>query len=1100
MNKHQVEVSLILCGYNAESTMEKSLDSAVAQTLDSLEILCINDGSTDRTSEIFHSYAGKDSRIKVIDHPVNKGLLAARQTGVNHASGKYIMFLDLDDALVPEACLELAGKMDETGSDLIQFDTELTFATEELRLAQEKAASVYFALKRTKMLCDSDDIIKACFLEKEFPWNVWSKIYKTRLARQVYSFVPEKKKVVMAEDAFAFFLAASMANKLVFVNKKYYVYSIGVGVSGNTDLRKTEESLDVFYRLIKPYADKYSTAVGRQAAENLGKEFRQCMIYKLSLGDLIDSYQVALPREIGKFGLETEALSIAENWDLIGCMHPLKSVFLVRFVGSFSKPAKKIRNIGVICIGSKISPSGKKCIDFLRDAGYEIQLIAKDSSIQTIKDSLSGYRIQTFPDARADILAFWADSSIQKQNDAYMLLYDTAPDYDFVTFLLWIIHFVCQKNVFACLEKEIGRLNCHDKIFLSAVDCVLSDSPEISPLFGDIGVLVPTKEPAGQLREVISAFERKSDKDRRQVLSIRKCMKTTGEKASAALGYAGFGNHAPLDREKLKQKIAAAGAPISVEDYCLVRESGFFDDEYYRKQFPGCIIEDPILHYCTVGFCRLAAPSAIFDSKLYYLANSDIFPDLNPLVHYLRHGIYEHRNIYFPVYDLIRDSGYFDGDFYRQAHEEELGSLDPLTHYLLVGWKKGYLPSDQFVDQDYRKLYFDLADPSLNPLSHYICWGKKEGRCSFPLHPRWKQYFPEGYDTEAFWRRKEKYLIVVHQLDFTGVPILSKMVAEIFSGEKSAAMISPMDGPLCDTCLKAGIPVLVDSDFYVNTERISFYKENGFSICLFNTLGLIQAFLRTSGIIPSILWVHDNIPRGNLPVSIQRRIECAPTVFATSKTTREVVREYNPGVRYMPYPVKDLGRHHKTVVPDKIRFGVFGTYIDRKGQDLVIAAFKNLPAKLKAKAELLLIGNAVLPEYAEKLESMALGEEHIHFIPAKNDADAYHLLYENLEVQICPSRTDPMPLVVFDGMMHGCPEILSDTVGQSEFIRNGENGYVFQSGNVTALRDCMVRILEEPERFVDMSRAIRQTFLDNTEFTKASGIIRRVLDEVKTYL
>ena len=50
-----------------------------------------------------------------------------------------------------------------------------------------------------------------------------------------------------------------------------------------------------------------------------------------------------------------------------------------------------------------------------------------------------------------------------------------------------------------------------------------------------------------------------------------------------------------------------------------------------------------------------------------------------------------------------------------------------------------------------------------------------------------------------------------------------------------------------------------------------------------------------------------------------------------------------------------------------------------------------------------------------------------------------------------------------------------------------------------ALRDRMVRVLEEPERFIGMSRAVRQTFLDNAEFNKASGTIRRVLDEVKTY-
>ena len=125
MNIKQVKVSLIICGYNAEATLPPTLDSAMAQTLDALEILCVNDGSKDKTLEIYRAYAEKDPRIKVIDLPQNKGLLAARKAGVNAAAGKYIMFLDGDDFLVPEACAELSQLMDETNSDMIQFDTFL---------------------------------------------------------------------------------------------------------------------------------------------------------------------------------------------------------------------------------------------------------------------------------------------------------------------------------------------------------------------------------------------------------------------------------------------------------------------------------------------------------------------------------------------------------------------------------------------------------------------------------------------------------------------------------------------------------------------------------------------------------------------------------------------------------------------------------------------------------------------------------------------------------------------------------------------------------------------------------------------------------------
>ena len=169
------------------------------------------------------------------------------------------------------------------------------------------------------------------------------------------------------------------------------------------------------------------------------------------------------------------------------------------------------------------------------------------------------------------------------------------------------------------------------------------------------------------------------------------------------------------------------------------------------------------------------------------------------------------------------------------------------------------------------------------------------------------------------------------------------------------------------------------------------------------------------------------------------------------------------------------------------------------GLDLAIEAFRRLPPELKKKAELLLIGNVVLPEFAEKLEALAEGERNIRFVPARKEPEAYHRFYEEMEVQICPSRTDPMPLVVFDGMMHGCPVILADTVGQGEFIRNGENGYVFPAEDVTALRDRMIRVIGDPDGFPAMSRAVRRTFLDNFEFAKAAAAIREALDEVKGY-
>ena len=275
MKSKQAEVSLIICGYNGESTIKAALDSVVSQTLNSMEVLCIDDASPDNMLEIFNEYARKYPFVKVIKHPLNKGLFAARQTGVKHASGKYIMFLDQDDALLPESCLELSRQMNESGADMVQFDAELKFESEECRMAREKEVSDFFRLKSCKTLNSSDEILKACFIDKKFTWNVWNKIYKADLARKVYAGVPDDRRIVMAEDTLAVFLAASMAEKMEFSSKKYYIYSVGVGVSGVSVLKNEESSLDVFYSLIKPYADKLSSETAHKVADGLGKQIQR---------------------------------------------------------------------------------------------------------------------------------------------------------------------------------------------------------------------------------------------------------------------------------------------------------------------------------------------------------------------------------------------------------------------------------------------------------------------------------------------------------------------------------------------------------------------------------------------------------------------------------------------------------------------------------------------------------------------------------------------------------------------------------------------------------------------------------------------------------
>ena len=91
-------ISILVPVYNVSSYLRDCLDSILRQTYPSIEIICINDGSTDNSLEILNEYKDKDSRITVISQ-TNSGLSAARNTGLEVAKGEWVTFVDSDDCI-----------------------------------------------------------------------------------------------------------------------------------------------------------------------------------------------------------------------------------------------------------------------------------------------------------------------------------------------------------------------------------------------------------------------------------------------------------------------------------------------------------------------------------------------------------------------------------------------------------------------------------------------------------------------------------------------------------------------------------------------------------------------------------------------------------------------------------------------------------------------------------------------------------------------------------------------------------------------------------------------------------------------------------------
>jgi len=200
-------LSVIIPVYNVEPYLEQCLDSVVNQTYKDLEIICINDGSTDNSLKILEKYQKKDSRIKLINQK-NKGLSGARNAGLDVAKGEYIAFVDSDDYLELNAYEEAMKVMlTDKNVDLVEFRTN-TFADNNDTVLNNRAN---FANKR---LFDT-------FSMNMHTGYVWNKIYK-RLLLEKYKikFIPK----LLYEDAFFSYAYVLVSKHSVFINKQGYNY------------------------------------------------------------------------------------------------------------------------------------------------------------------------------------------------------------------------------------------------------------------------------------------------------------------------------------------------------------------------------------------------------------------------------------------------------------------------------------------------------------------------------------------------------------------------------------------------------------------------------------------------------------------------------------------------------------------------------------------------------------------------------------------------------------------------------------------------------------------------------------------------------------
>lgn len=267
MNK----ISAIIPVYNTEKYLRQCLDSVLSQTFKNMEVICVDDGSTDACPQILDAYAVQDHRVRVI-HKENGGLVSARKTGLIAASGEYIGYVDSDDWIEPDMYEKLLRALESEKVDIAMCgryeDTE------------KNSKAVYHGFEEGRY--DKEKLIEKIYPdmivnEKFFEWGIfpglWDKLFRRECLESFQMAVDER--LTMGEDAACVYPCLLHAESICILPDCLYHYrqSMGSMVRKKEDTELARMRFRVLYHSVMESLERYKSIY------DLRKQWRDYLLF-----------------------------------------------------------------------------------------------------------------------------------------------------------------------------------------------------------------------------------------------------------------------------------------------------------------------------------------------------------------------------------------------------------------------------------------------------------------------------------------------------------------------------------------------------------------------------------------------------------------------------------------------------------------------------------------------------------------------------------------------------------------------------------------------------------------------------------------------------
>lgn len=350
---------------------------------------------------------------------------------------------------------------------------------------------------------------------------------------------------------------------------------------------------------------------------------------------------------------------------------------------------------------------------------------------------------------------------------------------------------------------------------------------------------------------------------------------------------------------------------------------------------------------------------------------------------------------------------------------------------------------------------------------------------------------------------KKRILIVSPHLNYTGGPIAAVYAAQALQDRGYAIYLTAPSGDsiFIEEITKNGINVIICPALpYIHREELMWIQQ--FDAVLVNVFPMLPCACELVRIKPVLWWIHESETQ-LYRNTVNRYEEYAKrndlekvNIYGVSRVSQRKYNSYFPGgiKEILPYGIPDQkGNNCTRDMTSPLVFAMIGTVHPGKAQDIFVKAIEHLKAEEKENVRFLIIGPIGTDTYGNEIRERASRELAVQ-ITGQLTRSEIRRAYEEIDVIVCPSLEDSLPIVVTEGMMYEKVCIVSDAIGTTEYIEDGENVLICKTGDSEHLCRKMRWVIGNREKLEMMGKKARNVY--ETYFTM-DGFGQRLEDALR---